>query len=113
MDISRENTDTVDSLIMMQTQNCYECIESIGCYECRYSFACIQCNHLYACTDLQGCSFCINCRNLRNQSYCIHNQKVSPETFQTYLKDHLNEVQHYNLADYKMNMFLNNCEHCF
>lgn len=71
----------VDTLVLRECELCYECIDCRKLYNCLY---CQDCNHshdLWYCFDVQGCSDCIGCAGLRNQQYCIFNEKLSREDY--------------------------------
>lgn len=60
---------------------CYESIDCTNCYACLWlqnSSDCTDCSLGY---NLKNCKNCFGCYNLVNQSYCIYNEKFSPEEY--------------------------------
>lgn len=71
----------VDTLVLRECELCYECIDCRKLYNCLFCQDCNNSHDLWYCFDLQGCSECISCSGLRNQEYCIFNEKLNKEEY--------------------------------
>ncbi|MFH0818613.1 MAG: zinc-ribbon domain containing protein [Patescibacteria group bacterium] len=71
----------VDSLILRNSELCYECINSDNLYNCFYCQDCFDSNNSKYCYDCKGCSDCMGCAGLRNKNYCINNKQYSEEEY--------------------------------
>jgi hypothetical protein len=72
----------VDSLLVRDSELCYQCITCERCYECMYCQDCVSGRNLLMCYDCQNCSDCIGCAGLRGKQYCIYNTQFSPENYE-------------------------------
>jgi hypothetical protein len=61
---------------------CYEVVNIHKCYQAFFSQDLEDCRNIYFSRDLTGCNDCVGCVNLRNQSYCIFNEKLSKDEYQ-------------------------------
>lgn len=77
----------VDALSLVSCELCYEGIASIGCYHCRYVYNSKNCSDSTMIEDCQNCKNCIGCFGLRNQEYCVFNQRVGKEKYEQMKKD--------------------------
>ena len=72
--------DSVDNLMLDQSELCYETVNCRNCYQTFFSLDCEDCQNVYFSKSCNGCSNCFGCVNLRNKSYHIsigRTQKVS------------------------------------
>ena len=74
--------DCCDCLVAWRSELCYECVDVYESYDCRYSTSIAQCSESAFLFDCRGCQSCLFCFGLRNQSYCIFNQRVTKEEFE-------------------------------
>ena len=79
--------DCVDSLILIDSELCYECMNCLKCYRALFSHDCESCNGIYFSKNCVGCSDCFGCANLRNQKYQIFNVQYSKEEYDKRLAD--------------------------
>ena len=66
---------------------CYELVDSEGNYRTsfgRYLSSCVDTHFGF---ELSGCQNCIGCLNLRNQSHCFFNQKLSAQEYAEKVKE--------------------------
>ena len=75
---------------LMQGEFSYENILSEKAYKNFYSTFCFECRDIWFSFDCRNCSNIIGCTGLRHQNYCIFNQKVSKEEYESFIKDYLN-----------------------
>jgi hypothetical protein len=87
--------DSSDLYIVQNSELCYDDVICSDCYRVSYSFNCRSCVDSYFLYDCTGCTDCFGCSNLRNQSYCIWNKKLSKE-------EYFNRLKEYNLKDYEV-----------
>lgn len=88
-------TSCMDSLLVRDSQWCYECVTCEKCYECFYCQDCVGCNNLLFCYDCRGSKNCIGSVGLRNKEYMIFNKQYSKEDYEKFVKQ-------LNLCDPKM-----------
>lgn len=72
----------VDSLLIRDSELCYECVTCEKCYECFYCQDCVGSFGLLFCYDCHGSKNCIGSVGLRNKEYYIFNKRYSKEDFQ-------------------------------
>jgi hypothetical protein len=60
---------------------CYELIDSENNYKGTHGRYLVNCLDSHFGFELNGCQNCIGCINLRNQKYCILNERFSPEDY--------------------------------
>jgi hypothetical protein len=73
--------NVADCSNMTACELCYECIDCRNCYNCLWlqnSSDSTDCTLGY---NLKNCKNCFGCYNLVNQSFCIYNEKYSPEEY--------------------------------
>jgi len=83
-------SDVIDSLRCQKSSQLFECIQCVGCHISSFLFFCSDTRDSHYCIDCQGCHDCLFSHNLRNGSYMVHNQKVSPEEFRRIKEETLN-----------------------
>jgi len=87
--------DSLDSDVIVNADHVYETVNSNGVYNVKfvyYSDECIDCAFLFNCT---GCTNCFGCVNLRNQKYCIFNEKYTKEEYKE-------EIKKWDLGSYEV-----------
>ena len=77
--------DSFDCDYLQDAELCFDCLDGNRLYACVGCDNCQNCNELHFCSDCIGCTNCMGCWGLRNQKYCIGNQQVSKDEYQTYL----------------------------
>ena len=82
-----EVKDSMDALVLSNSELCYEVVNVNKCYNVKYSQNLESCNDSYFLFDCRGCSNCFCCVNLRNKSYCIFNEQYSREEYLEKLKE--------------------------
>lgn len=60
---------------------CFECIDCTGCYNSNFSQDCRRVSDSSFCYDCIGCSECFGCAGLRQQKFCLFNEKLSREEY--------------------------------
>ena len=73
--------DCLDSLFLVDSELCYECIDLKDCYGCRWCQESSNCRNSYFLFDCVGCSNCIMCQGLRDKNYYYRNEEISKEEF--------------------------------
>jgi hypothetical protein len=74
--------DSVDNLILYESELCYECVNCNKCYAARHSLDCDACANIDYCRNCVGCSDCFGCVNLKNKKYYIFNEPFSKEEYE-------------------------------
>ncbi len=72
----------IDSLLIRDSELCYQCITCKRCYECFFCQDCVGCKNLIMCYDCHNCTDCIGCIGLRNQHYRIFNKQYSKKEYE-------------------------------
>ncbi len=78
---------SVDNTSTSFSELCYECVHVQNAYNLLYSKYCNNCSDSAFLEFCNGCKHCIGCINLRNQEYCVFNQKVSKEQYEEVWND--------------------------
>lgn len=73
--------DSVDNLMGLNLELCYETVNCNQCYKTFYSVDCESCNNVWYSKNCSGCNDCFGCVNLRNKSYHIFNEPYSKEEY--------------------------------
>lgn len=73
--------DCIDCSNVGECEICYESFWLANCYQCYFCIMCVESRNMWFSRDCLGCSDCFGCTNLRNQSYCIFNEKHSKEDY--------------------------------
>ena len=77
----------VDCYQVFSSDDCYECVH---CYECRllrWSECCVSCEDSWFLSHCSNCKNCLFCCNLDGKQFCIFNEQLSPEEYQTAVRD--------------------------
>lgn len=72
----------VDSLLVRDSELCYECVTCDKCYACLFCQDCVNSRDLTYCYECRGCSDCIGCVGLRNKKYCVLNKQMTKEEYE-------------------------------
>ena len=75
-----------DLYVVHRSELCYDSSFCTDSYHILYSFKCKSCVDSYFLYDCHGCINCFGCTNLRNKSYCMWNQQLSKEEYNSRLK---------------------------
>ncbi len=78
--------DSVDFLLLKESELCYECVNCLNCYNVQYSQFSQNCSDSYFLQDCIGCKSCYGCCNLRNKEYYIFNQPHTKEEFEKFVR---------------------------
>lgn len=78
--------DSMDFLVILQCELCYECINCVGCYNLRYARFCVNCHDSWFLRDCIGCRDCFGCANLRQKQYCMFNEQKTKEEYENFLR---------------------------
>lgn len=76
----------VDNYALLNSQLCYETNLVTECYQTFFSHFVFGSHEIYFSENCFNCSNLIGCMNLKNKSYHIFNQPVSPEEYQAEVK---------------------------
>jgi hypothetical protein len=83
----QECRDVVDTSFASKCELTYESDDCYNSYHLLYSKGCHDSSSSYFLTDCRGCTDCIGCVNLRQQSHCIFNQQYSKEDYEKIKKE--------------------------
>lgn len=72
----------IDSLLVRDSELCYECVTCEKCYECFYCQDCAGSYGLLFCYDCHASKNLIGCVGLRNKEYYIFNKPYSKEDYE-------------------------------
>jgi hypothetical protein len=98
--------ETCDSYYGVKMDLCYEGVnvqESSGVTHSRSVVGCVDSHFLLNCS---GCTSCFGCVNLRNKSYCWHNEQLTKEEYSQRIKEFLGSYSQVSLHKEKFR------EHC-
>lgn len=71
----------IDSLLVRNSEYCYECTDCNGLYECFFCQNCENSRGLKYCFDVNGSQDCFLCVGLRHAQYCVLNQQYTKEEY--------------------------------
>jgi hypothetical protein len=113
--------DCADCSFTHDSELCYEACDLRACYYARYCYLCENSSNIAFCFDLKGCRNCLFCSGLRDQEYCVYNQKYSREEYKQKLQQ-INFSSHQVVEKLKEKFFAElisqdyskmiNCEDC-
>ncbi len=115
--------DMVDSLDTMNSELCYECVDSDRCYQCVYLQYCENCVDCYFGYDLRNCKNCFKCVGLQDKQFYIENKaytkegyekKILKDFFLCYLNLKKAKEEYFEFLSHvpHRNVFNVNCENC-
>ncbi len=87
--------DSFDTNFIINADHVYEGVNLGGIYNSKFIYfsdECLDCSFVFNCV---GCSDCFGCVNLRNQKYCIFNQKYTKEEYKK-------EILKWDLGSYEI-----------
>lgn len=73
--------DSLDCLLLRNSELCYECVDCEKLYECFYCQDCQSSRNLWYCYDVASSQDCFLCVGLRHGKYQIFNQKYSKDDY--------------------------------
>ncbi len=79
--------DSLDNLMLFESELCYENVNCRKCYRTIFSVDCESCDNVSFSRNCVGCSDCIGCVNLRNKKYHIFNKPYSKEEYKKLAED--------------------------
>ena len=79
--------DSTDLDATLESELCYQDIVCFRSYRLFFSEHCTDCHDVYFSKNLEGCSYCFGCINLRNKKYYIFNKPHTKEDYQQKLKE--------------------------
>ena len=100
------NKNCIDSSYIVNSENCYECLDLDRCYNCKYTLNSSNCNDSIFLYNCKNCSYCLLSANLYWKKYYINNKKFTREDYKKII-DKL--TQYAFLKDYieSFNLLLN------
>src|SRR3989344_1409873 len=75
----------VDSYFLIESELCYECLDSRKLYNCHYLQSCEHCTDCLFGYDLKGCSNCFGCFGLRQKQFHWFNQPLPEKEYRNRL----------------------------
>lgn len=72
-----------DCYVCDMCELCYGCVDCKECYNSDFSQDCRRVSDSSFCYDCIGCNNCFGCEGLRQQQYCLFNEKLSEEEYKT------------------------------
>ncbi|PID70079.1 hypothetical protein CSB37_03655 [bacterium DOLZORAL124_38_8] len=95
-----DGVEVFDSVGVLKSELCYECLDCENGYELKYSQNCKNCSDSWFLQNCIGCSNCFGCVNLRNKEYYFLNEKCTPEEYEAKL-DTLNLTKNSSLKNFR------------
>jgi len=75
------SAESVDSLKIWQSENCYQCIDCKNCYNLSYSQNCLDCRDSEYLEDCINCSHCFGCEKINGKQYWIFNKPYDTKAY--------------------------------
>jgi len=85
--LTDSSSDSLDLSGSKECELCYDLIDCIKCYKTFSSISCKNSHDLYFCYECNNCEECIGCHNLKQKKYCIFNEQLSKEDYETQKKE--------------------------
>jgi hypothetical protein len=82
-----ESKRCLDMYMSMLCEMCYMSSNCYKCYKVYYSHRCNESMNIWFSRDLDGCSDCFGCVNLKNKQYYIYNEPYAKEEYFAKLKE--------------------------
>ncbi len=73
--------DVMDSFVVNNSEECYECFESDRLFGSKYANLCFDSMNLSFCYDMRNCQNCFMCVGLRGKNYHIRNKPFTREAY--------------------------------
>ena len=77
----------IDCYNIYTCQRCYECTDCENCFNLLFSQLCEQCSDSAFLFDCRSSSYCFACVGLRQKKYCMFNEQLTKEEYETRIKD--------------------------
>lgn len=77
------NKNCMDCLEVWRCERCYECTDCEDCFFLYFSQLCKQCRNSSFLFDCRGCSDCFGCTGLRKKQYCMFNEQLTKEEYES------------------------------
>lgn len=120
------NQDSFYTRNIRRSTYCFDCLQIVECEECynivigANNYKTYTAYHVFNCSDsaylyyCDGCKNCILCHDLINQEYCINNEQLTPEEYETrknwFTHNELNLLYNHMITQFKHTQknYLNN-----
>lgn len=79
----RDCFSCVDCHFCLSCTNCYEGVDLRRCNTVHYSADCSECRDSLYLVDCRGCADCIGCTGLRRKQFCIFNEQLSRDAYES------------------------------
>jgi len=76
-----------DTNLIDKSELMYECVNCQNCYRCFFCVDCEASADTWFSRDCNGCVDCFGCAGLRNQKYCLFNEKFSKDDYFAKVKE--------------------------
>lgn len=77
----------VDGDYVIESENCYECIDVFRCYNCHYMNYCARMYDSYFCWDCSDSNNLFGCVHLKQKQYCIFNKQYKKDEYEEKIKE--------------------------
>ncbi len=74
-----------DNSHVQKSERCYESFWLTNCYETHFSSQYEDCASVWFSKNCRGCTNCLGCVNLRTQKYCMFNEQLTKDEYETRL----------------------------
>ena len=117
--------NVLDSLMVYNSEQCYQGIDSHNCYGCNNFIRSTDCKNCYFISDCIECENCIDCSNLIWKKYYYKNEYVGKEKIEEIIRKWVhkeeNTSEFYKYANIQQSenctwdaiLSSKNCSHCF
>ncbi|MDO8648365.1 MAG: hypothetical protein Q7R81_01135 [Candidatus Peregrinibacteria bacterium] len=72
----------VDSLVLRNSQQCYECTDSEKLYECSFCQNCGNSQNLQFCFEVTNSHHCFGCSDIARKEYCLWNEQLTKKEYE-------------------------------
>ncbi len=90
-----------DGDYVVESENCYECVDVFRVYNCAYLNYCARIYDSYFCYDCNDSHHLFGCAYLNHKEYCIFNRQYSKKEYEKKVAELLKRLPEENLAEMK------------
>lgn len=95
-----KSRNVMDSRTIKQSELLYEGFMSDFIYKSSFVYFSVSCSDCFLVFDCKNCDSCFGCVNLRNKKYCVWNEQLSKQDYESFIKS-TDPLARSKLAEYK------------
>ncbi len=102
-----EGRDCFDCSYCFKCERCLWCTDCNECYGCKHCTRCNTCSDSSYLFDCRGCTNCFGCVGLRKKSYCLFNEQLTKEEYESRVRQFdLQNPEHVHLVKERLDTLI-------